>query len=79
MDKPTWVLVPLGAQTAGRPKVWRAECKAAAAGSPRQVPWPRLTGSHILGAKFRGNRKEQLGPRLCRDKGIPITRLPQCD
>ena len=48
-------------------------------GAPRRVPWPRLTGSHILGAKFRGNRKEQLGPRLCRDKGIPITRPPYCD
>lgn len=30
-----------------------AECEEAGAGSPQQVPWPRLTGSHILEAVFK--------------------------
>lgn len=52
MDEPTWVLVPLGAQTAGRPEVWRAECKTAVAGSPpasalAQADWQPHRGSQV--------------------------------
>lgn len=41
-----------------------AECKAVVVGSPQWVPLPRLTGTHILEAEFRGTHERVAGASL---------------